>query len=305
MSQTDSPKHRGDVLTSAWRNSNPQIGIPQADWSHCDIRNKECPRFRAIYRNLEYLAAPGCDLTESLFAHCNLNHTDFQRALAPGASWHSSFLEQARLNAIRAPKADFRQAHLRSASFQRSILNHSLFSFANIQHANFQQADLRYSDLRAANLQFAKIDGATLTGAIINPQTQDSSNWTKKTIQQWLDAGAVWTEKLVTPTRFSSGIDLSARHRTSLNVGDALTIVCQPNTIAIAGGPPNLFISTPVIDPYKIIERILQIASHSDPPEESLRAKWCPLNEWLRKGGTMTPWNNSETGFIMGTPTTF
>lgn len=180
MSQTDSPKHRGDVLTSAWRNSNPQIGIPQADWSHCDIRNKECPRFRAIYRNLEYLAAPGCDLTESLFAHCNLNHTDFQRALAPGASWHSSFLEQARLNAIRAPKADFRQAHLRSASFQRSILNHSLFSFANIQHANFQQADLRYSDLRAANLQFAKIDGATLTGAIINPQTQDSSNWTKK-----------------------------------------------------------------------------------------------------------------------------
>ena len=79
----------------------------------------------------------------------------------------------------------------------------------------------------------------------------------------------------------------------------------QPNTIAVVGGSPSLFIATPNIQPQKIIECILQIASHSNPPDQTLLSKWRALNEWLRKGGTLTPWNNSETGISKGESTVF
>ncbi len=305
MQSQDSPRHRGEVLLVEWRGSDPLVGIPDADWSHCNIRQKECPRFTAIYRNLEYFAAPDCNLTESLFAHCNLNHSDFQRVVAPHSSWHSSFLEQARLNAIRAPQSNFCQAHMRSTSLQRASIQRSTFSYANLLHANLQQADLRWCDFRATNLRYAKIDGATLTGAKINNQTKEYSDWSTNTVQQWIDAGAQWTDCVVEPTRFSPGIDVHTNQSTSLNVADAFNNVCKPKRIAVVGGAPELFIATLDVEPKEIIEHILQIASQSSPPTEILRSKWSPLNEWLRKGGVLTPWIKLSSGITAGIPTKF
>ena len=295
MQSIDSPKYRGQNLLATWKQGSPITGLEAGDWTHCDIRDQECIQFRAIYRDLQYLAAPDCLLTESIFAHSNLGHADFQRSRLHGSNFIACSAEQARFNAIQSLSSRFDHARLRSASFQRAHLQQSAFRFANLHHANFTQADLRGVDFRAANLQQTKITGASLQGAIINEQTIQNSQWKQQTRKDWLTAGASWSEEMVTPTRFMPGIDIQGRQHTPFDIADALIQISpQFDHLIVVGAPPALFLGCfdhPVED---LMAHIRTIATQTAPPENIEVRKWEPVHTWFRKGLQLFLWQEQH-----------
>lgn len=292
MESIDSPKYRGQTLVASWKQQRPILGLPIGDWTHCDVRGQELPLFRAVYRNLQYFFAPDCDLTQSVFAHCNLSHADFQRSTVHYGNFVSAHLEQARLNSMQCQHGNFAHAYLRSASLQRAQLQRSDFRWSNLQYANLQQADLRFVDLRGSNLAGAKLEGASLLNTLINQQTVEQSQWKKGTVEQWLAKGAIWSEDMTESTRWSSGFDLQTKRTTPFNVLTALPVLCQDiGPILVAGLPPNLFVATPGQNPANITNRITEIATHSTAPPNQDASKWEPNHQWLRTGGIITQWD--------------
>ena len=275
----------------AWKSAPKSLGLPMEDWGHCDIRGQRCIDFRAVYRNLSYLAAPDCELKGSVFAHSNLTHADFQRAKLNRGCFVSAHLEQARLNSIDGRECNFSHAHLRSASFQRSTLHHAKFRFANLHHANLQQADLRWSDFRGANLAQAKMDGSSLVGVKINPQTVEASSWREEDVAHWIAQGADWSDREIQGTRWSSGVDLHSKQHTRFNVENALRALCMDlGHILVAGQPPTLFIAGANVHSTQLTERLQQIATYTTAQAALPQDKWQPMHQWLRSGGTLHEW---------------
>ena len=306
MQSIDSPKYKGQSLLVAWKQSPKHLGLPLGDWRHCDVRNQQCNGFRAVYRDLSYFAAPDCEFHRAEFAHCNLNHADLQRCRLTETCFVSSHLEQARLNASDLRNSNFSHAHLRSASFQRAVLHKAQFRHANLHHANFQQADLRWADLRGANLAQARVEGCSLIGCQINSQTVEASGWKTQTTDWWIRQGAEWSDEVAPSTRWHTGIDLETKRSTPFNVLDALpTLMRDIGDILVAGQAPTLFIAGINCHSTAITERIQQIATHSDPPPTQDPAKWSPVHQWLRQGGTIHEWVDIDDTIVFAGQVSF
>ena len=295
MESIDSPKYKGESLLASWRQADPLLGLPKGNWHNADVRGRQFKGFRAIYRNLQHLAAPDCDMPDAILAHCNLSHSDFQRSILRHSSWISCHLEQAKMNSARLSYGRFDHAHLRSTSFQRCHLQHASFRLANLHHANFEHADMRWCDLRGANLRQARWNGASRLGCIINHQTKEHSQWRDEEIDSWIDAGAYWSDEAVQATRFSPGVDLYSTQPSTFDVGDALSILCKDiGNIAVAGHPPHLFIATLDCSPHQIRRLLQEVATTTNPTNPSLIKKWTPVHNWLRNGASISTWVNQD-----------
>ena len=306
MHSLDGPKYRGQSLLAAWKGNSRELGLPLGDWAHCDIRGQQCHDFRAVYRNLSYLAAPDCEFHNATFAHCNLNHADLQRCKLTKGNFVSCHLEQARLNASDIRNGTFAHAHLRSASFQRTILHRVNFRFCNLHHANFQQADLRWADLRGANLSQTRLEGSSLIGCAINAQTAEASGWRNEAVEWWIKQGAEWSETTVEATRWHTGVDLETKRHTSFNVLDALPLLFSDlGDILVAGQPPTLFIAGLNIHSTALTERIQQIATYSDPLGHHSSSKWAPIHQWIREGGTISEWTEIDNNIVFASRLSF
>ena len=193
---------KSSILTEAKLS---QASLSRANLSKADIS-------RADFTNTDLV---GIDLRKSLARATNFTHALMLRSRLDDADCLGAIMIDINATAARMESANLECVDFSGAAMMNCVLTGASCSWANMTDTRLNWAQMSWCKLEAADLEQANLTGANLTGADlyfanisgalvpadIQParvaslrltnQTFTRSNWSKKTLYEWQQRGAI------------------------------------------------------------------------------------------------------------------
>lgn len=208
---------KSSILTEAKLS---QASLSRANLSKADISRADFTNTDLVGIDLRKSLARATNFTHALMLRSRLDDADCLGAIMVDINATAARMESANLECVDFSGAAMMNCVLTGAScswanMTDTRLNWAQMSWCKLEAADLEQANLTGANLRGANISFANLDQAILTGADlyfanisgalvpadIQParvaslrltnQTFTRSNWSKKTLYEWQQRGAI------------------------------------------------------------------------------------------------------------------
>jgi len=157
------------------------LNLRGSDLTGADLSNARLgdPSFWGLHAELQSAVLLGAVLPQAELSRCNLGNAILVKAVADGAAFTQTALED-----LDAAEASFVGAHFAKAAGQRVVFTGANLERANLEKVSFADARLNGARLSGANLTKARLPnavavGADLTEAIAPQMALESGDWRK------------------------------------------------------------------------------------------------------------------------------